>query len=114
MASVQLRYPKLWYAGALKNWPLANYELARIKDGLEDATWFYGNIPVEAVMLIAKPLSDLGEAITAKDGGKFERTFLALTHACNECHGQAQLGFIVSKPPTTLLFSDQDFTPREK
>jgi hypothetical protein len=114
MAFIQFRYPKLWFAGQSKNYPLAGYELARIRDGLGDAAWHYANIPIEAVMMVAKPLDDLRHAIDAKDHAKFQRGFRDLTHACNGCHEKAQLGFIVVRPPESAAFSDQDFTPAKK
>ena len=113
MMLVQARYPKLWYAGQTKNFPLADFEIDRIREGLEDAAWFYRNIPVEAVMLVAKPLDQLKEAVKTKDVGKFEQGFKALTGACNACHEEAGLGFIVAKVPTNFLYSDQDFAPRK-
>jgi hypothetical protein len=112
MEMLQLRYPKLWYAGALKNWPLAEYELARIRDGLEDAAWYYSNIPADAVLLAAQPMKDLAASVKAKDGAGFARGFRALTGACNGCHEKAGLGYIAAKPPTSFLYSDQEFAPK--
>jgi hypothetical protein len=36
MAATQLRHAKLWFAGKMKNWDLAAYEIDEIKEGLED------------------------------------------------------------------------------
>ena len=41
MVATQLRHFKLWYAGAVKNWPLANYELAQIRASIEQAQKLY-------------------------------------------------------------------------
>ena len=37
MVVTQLRHFKLWYAGQVRNWELANYELAQIRASFEDA-----------------------------------------------------------------------------
>ena len=37
MMVTQLGHFKLWYAGAVQNWPLANYELAQIRANIVDA-----------------------------------------------------------------------------
>jgi len=34
MVATQLSHFKLWYAGAVENWPLAIYELAQIRTGI--------------------------------------------------------------------------------
>jgi len=45
MVATQLRHFKLWYAGQVKNWPLANYELAQIRATFDDTTRLYPDIP---------------------------------------------------------------------
>ena len=44
MIATQLRHFKLWYAGQVKNWELANYELAQISAGLKDAARLFPKI----------------------------------------------------------------------
>ena len=46
MGATQLRHFKLWYAGELRNWELASYELGQIEDSLINAARLYQNIPV--------------------------------------------------------------------
>jgi len=43
MVRTQLRHFKLWYAGIVQNWPLANYELAQIRTDIDDAKSLYAN-----------------------------------------------------------------------
>ena len=38
MVAAQLNHFKLWYAGAVENWPLANYELAQIRTSIDRAS----------------------------------------------------------------------------
>ena len=114
MGTTQLRHFKLWYAGKLKNWELAGYELGQIDDSFVNAARLYLNIPIEMINMIDKPLTALGEAIKAKDGAKFGNAFTDLTNACNACHQAAHVGFIRIQIPTASPFSNQIFEPAGK
>src|SRR5579862_6074651 len=43
MVATQLQHFKLWYAGRVGNWDLANYQLAQIRATFADAGKFYPN-----------------------------------------------------------------------
>jgi len=111
MASIQTRHLKLWYAGSLKNWPLAAFEAGQIKDGFIDAGWLYRNIPVEGIMLASKPIDALLDDIKNKNSVAFTKDFTALSTGCNACHQAAGVGFVVIKAPTASPFSNQEFAP---
>src|SRR5580704_14357671 len=72
MVATQLRHFKLWYAGQVKNWELANYELAQIRASFEDATRLSPNVPVAPLTTIIQPADEVRSAIEAKDSAKFE------------------------------------------
>jgi hypothetical protein len=119
MGQMQLRHFKLGYAGSLGNWELANYEVGQIRASFDTAAKLYpilGDVPFarrleEASVL---PLTDIANAIAAKDKEDFGIAFERLTTACNTCHSAAHVGFIKMKFPTTsrnFLFSDQIFPP---
>lgn len=114
MSSIQSRHVKLWYSGHLGNWPLVNYELAQIRDAFMDAAWLYRNIPVDAILLVTKPIDEMNAAIKAKNKTGFEAAFGKLTTGCNACHAAADVGFILIKPPTASPFSNQSFEPTGK
>ena len=115
MAAIQLRHAKLWYAGSVKNWPLADYELEQINANLKEATRFYTKTPALDVTGTDKPAALIGEAISAKDGVKFDMAFRQMTAACNNCHEAAGRAFIFVRVPTRFSpFSNQLFTPRAK
>jgi len=116
MAATQLRHFKLWFAGKLRNWDLAAYELTQIKASLEDATTLYQGIPTTNMHIVAKPLQSIGDAIEAKNSTMFAKAFGDLTTACNGCHQANGRGFIVVKVPTASPFSNQSFsqTPSHK
>lgn len=111
MQLTQLRHMKLWYAGKSKNWPLATYELAQLRDTFSKAAMLYLNIPVQYIAAVSDPLIALGDAVTAKDSRKFAKGYKALEAACNACHQAAGVEFIVIQTPATSVFPDQKFTP---
>jgi hypothetical protein len=113
MGVIQLRHAKLWYAASLKNWPLADYELARLNGNLKEATRFYPNMPSSVATGTDDAVALVGEAIRAKDGVKFGRSFAQMTAACNSCHEAAGRAFILVRTPTRFSpYSNQVYTPR--
>jgi hypothetical protein len=117
MVATQLRHFKLWYAGRVKNWELANYELVQIRASFEDAARFSPNIPVADRTRLTQPADEVGSAIEAKDSAKFVKAFDKLTLACNSCHQAAGFGFIAIREPRTSPMltsplSDQAFRPK--
>lgn len=119
METAQLRHFKLSYAGTVKNWDLANYELSQIRNSLENAARLYphfGNIALANLIAdMSEPaLTQVGNAIKAEDSVAFFRAFDKLTQACNSCHQAAGFGFIVIRVPTASPFSNQLFPPNRK
>jgi hypothetical protein len=117
MIATQLRHFKLWYAGLVKNWELANYELAQIGASFEDAARLSPNIPAAPITTMTQPADEVRSAIEAKDSAKFAKAFEKLTSACNSCHQAAGIGFIAIREPRTSPMltsplSDQAFRPR--
>ena len=111
MGTMQLRHFKLSFAGKLRNWELAAYELDQIKESFQDAATLYPGIPVADMTTMAEPVRRLGEAIQKKEPNKFASAFSELTAACNGCHQAIGRGFIVIKVPTSSPFSNQVFEP---
>ena len=114
MNAMQVRHMKLWFAGKARNWELASYELRLLRTGLVEAAVLYGDLPVDNVTTMVKPLEAVGDAITAGDSRRFARTFGELTEGCNACHQSVNRGFIVMRVPETSPFSNQVFPPRGK
>lgn len=116
MGQTQLRHFKLWFAGALGNWPLAAYEVAQIRRSFESAASVGGTIGGEPLAKLLQekstpPLDELQTAIEAKNFGNFAKAFDKLTADCNSCHVAAHVGFIKMQVPTASPFSDQSFPP---
>jgi hypothetical protein len=117
MIETQLRHFKLWYAGRVKNWALAAFELGQIRASFDNTESILSTIPLASKFMIQQPASELDSAIEAKDSAKFAKAFDRLTAACNSCHEAANLGFIVIREPrvsptATTPFSDETFSPK--
>jgi len=115
MVATQLRHFKLWYAGLVQNWPLANYELGQIRATIVDTKRFYATEGEKKVSLMSEPTDELDEAIKAKDIDKFHKAFVKLTAACNACHDTTGFGFIKIREPRlspieTSPFTDESFS----
>lgn len=117
MMVTQLGHFKLWYAGAEQNWPLANYELARIRDAIIDTERYFADKSGSKMSIMKPAADDLDQAIKAKDSAKFAAAYLRLTATCNACHEQNGVGFIKIRVPRlspieTSPFSDESFSGR--
>jgi cytochrome c553 len=115
MMVTQLGHFKLWYAGAVQNWALANYELTQIRANIVDAKKLHPDNSRSDMSMMSEPADDLDEAIKAKDSAKFVKAFSKLTAACNSCHEATGVGFIKIRDPRlspieTSPFSDESFT----
>jgi hypothetical protein len=123
--SMQVHHTKLWLAGHAGNWSLAAYEVAKLKETIEEvkeaiveiqstsAEW--RRLPVgELLANLESHLNNLADAVKAKDSAKFEAAYRATTSACNACHAraeQSQIKIMVPHPATSSTFVDQDFAP---
>jgi cytochrome c553 len=105
----------LWYAGAVQNWPLANYELEQIRASIRLAKTLFPDSDKSNMDSMAPAAEDLDKAIKAKDAAKFGSAFGKLTSACNACHQDTGFGFIKIREPRlspieTSPFSDESFS----
>jgi hypothetical protein len=115
MMLTQLGHFKLWYAGAVQNWPLANYELEQIRASIRLAKTLFPDSDKSNMDSMAPAAEDLDKAIKAKDAAKFGSAFGKLTSACNACHQDTGFGFIKIREPRlspieTSPFSDESFS----
>lgn len=114
MLAIQMRHAKLWFAGTSKNWPLAAFEVDRIRDDLLSAGMMYQNIPVSPITNASQNLDTLHKAIDGKDQKTFKSNSQALTQACNGCHLLGEVGFIEIRIPTQSPFGNQSFDVPKK
>ncbi len=114
MILTQLAHFKLWYAGAVQNWPLANYELEQIRASINIAKTLYPDNDKSNMDRMRPIADDLDKAIRAKDAARFTSAYGKLTATCNNCHEATGFGFIKIRVPRlspieTSPFSDEEF-----
>jgi hypothetical protein len=114
MILTQLGHFKLWYAGAVQNWPLANYELEQIRASISLSKTLYPDSDKSNMDKMMPVAEDLDKAIKAKDAAGFTSAYGKLTAACNACHQTTGFGFIKIRVPRlspieTSPFSDESF-----
>ncbi len=114
MVITQLGHFKLWYAGAVQNWPLANYELEQIRASIRLAKTLFPDSDKSNMDTMRPAAEDLEKAIKAKDAAGFTSAYSKLTAACNACHEATGFGFIRIRVPRlspieTSPFSDESF-----
>ena len=119
MTLTQMRHVKLWFAGQAANWPLAEYELDELHEGMQDAATFHPThkdapLPVPALIekIMTDPVQGVERAIKARDASGFTQAFDALTEACNSCHRATNFGFNVVTRPNVNPYSNQAFGPQ--
>jgi cytochrome c553 len=115
MMLTQLGHFKLWYAGTVQNWPLANYELEQIRASIRLARTLFPDSDKSNMDTMKPAAEDLDKAINAKDAASFTRAYNKLTAACNACHETTGFGFIRIREPRlspieTSPFSDESFS----
>jgi hypothetical protein len=108
MVLQQMRHIKLWFAGRARNWPLADYEVDRLKGGFEEVNRLLGGDTVEKA--VGSQIAALEKAVEAKDRPAFTRAFDQLTAGCNGCHRLLDHAFIVIQRPSLFPYRDQSFT----
>src|SRR6187549_2623225 len=86
MTFTQIRHAKLWLAGNVGNWELADYEIDELKEGLEDVAKYvptYKDMPVGKLIesTTMKPIAEVEQAIKARDRSKFASAFDKLSQA---------------------------------
>jgi hypothetical protein len=99
----------------VENWPLANYELAQIRTGIDRAKRLYPNNVQSNMTMMTPETDEVENAIKARDRVKFSKAYSKLTAACNTCHEATGFGFIKMRDPTlspieTSPFSDESFS----
>src|SRR5260370_29770013 len=119
MGRIQRDHAKPWLAGEARNWELAGYQLSELKEvfsDVQDLVPSYHNIPIGDMIdaIITGTITELEDAIAARDFSKISTSSDGLTAACNSCHQAANRGFIVIRRPAQSNFSSHDFSPAAK
>src|SRR6266403_2151799 len=85
MGLIQTSHFKLWLAGNLRNWPLAEYQLSQMRATLRDCRVLFPNVfpnvAVADTSAIARSAEEFRDAIRIKDGVKFDAAFQKFTES---------------------------------
>ena len=112
MSGIQLHHAKLWFAGQNKNWPLANFEIHEMKEGLEDIEKYCSDREeTKSMKMIFAPLDSIETAVAQKDQAGFKTSYVLLTNTCNNCHKATAHEFNNVTIPTSPPISNQNFQP---
>ena len=115
---VQPRHAKLGLAGSAKNWPLAAYALAEIREtfaAIAKAKPRFGGMPVLDLVdaALREPMGAVEAAIKQHDPEKFTAAYDQLTQGCNACHASLDHPFVVIKAPDASAFPNQEFKTQQ-
>ena len=116
MDGIQLRHAKLWFAGVNANWALAGFLVDEITEDFDDVMVYRPTYKRESIvettqLLLAEPLQNLFNAVVNQDRKQFERAFDSLSQACNACHAQIGIPFVVIQRPTAPPLTNQQYSP---
>ncbi|MDA9524012.1 hypothetical protein XI06_27975 [Bradyrhizobium sp. CCBAU 11434] len=107
MTRLQLQHAKLWFAGKLSNWSLANYEIQQIDANLEATSRLLAN-PSQADRA-KEEVRAVRQALQSKDVPAFMTSYAGLTNECNGCHRSSGYAWIAMQIPLTLPVPNQLF-----
>jgi len=114
MIDIQVHHSKLWFAGKNQNWNLANFEVKKMKETIDDLVKYQSQRKEITIMgMLDRSLDSVRVAIEEKDMPQFKTTYGYLTNTCNICHRSYDVGFNVIKIPESSPFSNQEFQPIE-
>jgi hypothetical protein len=118
MGVIQQHHAKLYYAGSMGNWALAEYELSEIQENLDQAMELHPRfkevaLPLtELIPIMTKAsLAQVRASIEQKNVKSFGKAYEALSASCSKCHEAANDPFIKIQIPSKGMFSDQNFAP---
>ena len=114
MLEVQIRHARLWQAGEARNWVLAQFEVAELREAFDGVIEHNGDAAALQPQRLADvlpaminpPLKQLQEAIDAQDVAKFEAAYDALSAGCSACHAAAGHAFLVIQRPKTPILDN--------
>ncbi len=113
MGGIQTHHAKLWFAAINNNWKLADYEIAEIKERIEEAQEIETNRPeIKTISMIYPAIDSVTNSIKSQSLSSFKNSFQLLTLTCNNCHSANHFEFNVITIPTAPPVTNQDFKTR--
>lgn len=114
MLELQIRHARLWQAGQARNWMLAQFQLAEMREAFagvvesngDHASLQPGRLAEVLPEKIDPAMKQLQAAVDAGDGTRFDAAYDALSEGCNSCHVTAAHGFLVIQRPRTPVLDN--------
>ncbi len=111
MGLIQVSHFKLWLAGNLRNWPLAEYQLSQMRATLHDCRVLFPNAAVADTSAISQSAEDFRDAIRTKDGVKFDAAFQKVYGRVQQLPQGGGSGIYQNKGAGEV--TDNDLTPKQ-
>jgi cytochrome c553 len=119
MLELQIRHARLWQAGEARNWMLAQFQLAELRESLDGVVELNGEHAALQPNRLADVLPEhMGPALAAlqqsvdkQDGAAFDAAYDKLSEACSGCHAASDHGFLVIQRPRTPMLDNLRATP---
>lgn len=119
MLELQIRHARLWQAVESKNYLLAQFQLAELReafDGIVETNGEHASLQPDKLSevlpaMVGPALGQLQAAVDANDAARLEAGYDSLTAGCNGCHAAAAHGFLVIQRPKTPLLDNLRAAP---
>lgn len=119
MLELQIRHARLWQAGEARNWMLAQFQLAELRESLDGVVEQNGDHAALQPRRLAEVLPEMMDpalkkmqaAIDAQDGPAFDAAYDAVSESCTACHASAEHAFLVIQRPKTPVLDNLRAAP---
>lgn len=113
MLMVQVHHNKLFFAGELGNWKLAQFEHDEMMEVLKQAEEIEKERSEVKLLksMIYPQLDTIQLSITQKNTEQFYSAYTSLTSACNNCHIATKFEFNRICNPEKPPYTNQEFSP---
>lgn len=116
MGRLQRYAEKLHFAGAAKNWPLAEFYRAEIQETAEEvarANVVDEGVAVSAFMrsMFLPNLAPVEEAVRMRNAEQFSAAYEKMLLSCNACHQTTQHPYLKIVVPRQPTYENQDYRP---
>ena len=112
MSGIQLHHAKLWFAGKNQNWPLAGFEVHEMQEAFETIEKYCAEREeTRAIEMMNPAIDSIKKSIEQQQADLFEKSYIYLTTACNNCHKATKHEFNNVIIPSVSPISNQNFQP---
>jgi hypothetical protein len=114
MLELQIRHARLWQAGAARNWILAQFQLAELREtvsGIVETNGDHAALQPQRLADVMPAMLDpalgaMQSAVDGHDGAAFDAAYDQLSQACTGCHAASDHGFLVIQRPLTPVLDN--------